>query len=197
MKRLTIVASAVLLLCLPRDSAAQGFVNPFVGVTLTSPSTKGSSSKPGFGVAFGKIGKIVGGESEIAYYPEVLDKTANSLAKSRVITFSGNTLIGPMIGPVKVYGALGVGDLYLNVSSLSSIVIPNPTSISTNYFTFNAGGGVMGFFGSHFGVRGDLRYYRSFGFKFADINAPGAGLGGLSLDRFDFWRASFGVVAKF
>jgi hypothetical protein len=197
MKRLTIFASAVLVLCVPRDGAAQGFINPFVGVTLTSPSTKGSSSKPGFGVAFGGVGKIVGGESEIAYYPEVLDKTANNLSKSRVITFSGNTLIGPMIGPVKVYGALGAGNLNLNVTSLSSVVLPNPTSVTSNYFTFNVGGGVMGFFGSHFGVRGDLRYYRAFGFKFADINAPGAGLGGLSLDKFEFWRASFGLVAKF
>jgi hypothetical protein len=34
----------------------------------------------------------------MAYYPEVVDKTANSLAKNRVITFSGNTLIGPTIG---------------------------------------------------------------------------------------------------
>jgi hypothetical protein len=197
MKRLTILVSALLLLCFPRDGAAQGFINPFVGVTLTSPSTKGSSSKPGFGVAFGKIGKIIGGESEIAYYPEVLDKTANNLSKSKVITFSGNTLIGPMIGPVKAYGALGVGDLYLNVTSLASVVVPNPTSVSTNYFTFNVGGGVMGFFGPHFGVRGDLRYYKAFGFKFTDINVAGAGLGGLALDKFDFWRASFGLVAKF
>jgi Outer membrane protein beta-barrel domain len=198
MKRLTIIASALLLLGLARNGAAQGFINPFVGVTLTSPSAKGGSSKPGFGVAFGGIGGIVGGETEFAYYPEVLDKTANSLAKSRVITFSGGTIIGPTIGAVKPYGAFGVGNLNLNVTSLASLVIPNPTSFSSNYFTFNVGGGVMGFFGSHLGVRGDLRYYRAFGFKFDEVAATsGSGLGGLALDRFDFWRAGFGLVAKF
>jgi hypothetical protein len=192
MKRLAIVASALLLTCLARDAAGQGFVNPFVGTTLTSPSTNGSSSKPGFGVAFGSVGKIIGFESEIAYYPELIDKAANNLAKSKVITFSGNTLIGPTIGPVKAYGAFGFGDLYLNVTGLSSIVIPNPASISTNYFTFNVGGGAMGFFTSHLGMRGDLRFYRAFGFKLDDIQSSG-----LTLDQFEFWRANIGFVAKF
>ena len=53
------------------------------------------------------------------------------------------------------------------------------------YFTFNVGGGVMGFFTSHLGVRGDLRYYRAFGFKLADLDSAG-----LKLDRFDFWRGN-------
>jgi hypothetical protein len=193
MKQITILASVLMLLSLPRDGAAQGFINPFVGTTLTSPSARGGHSKAGFGIAFGGIGGIVGGETEFAYYPEVIDTTANNLSKSRVITFSGSTLIGPMIGPVKVYGAIGAGNLNLNVTSLSSIVIPNETTISSNYFTFNAGGGVMGFFSNHFGVRGDLRYYRAFGFKISDVPTGT----GLALDRFDFWRAGFGLVVKF
>jgi hypothetical protein len=192
MKRTTIVLSALLLLGLARDGAAQGFINPFVGTTLTSPSAKGGHSKAGFGVAFGAIGKIVGGETEIAYYPEVIDTTANGLDKSRVITFSGNTLIGPTIGPVKPYFGLGAGNLNLNVTSLKSVALPTVANISSNYFTFNVGGGVMGFFGSHFGVRGDLRYYRAFGFKLQDLATTG-----LQLDRFDFWRAGFGLVVKF
>jgi hypothetical protein len=192
MKRLTVMASTLLLLGLARDGAAQGFINPFIGTTLSSPSAKGGHSKAGFGVAFGGIGKIIGGETEIAYYPEVIDTTANALDKSRVITFSGNTLIGPTIGPVKPYFGLGAGNLNLNVTSLKSVVLPTGASISSNYFTFNVGGGVMGFFGSHFGVRGDLRYYRAFGFKLEDLATTG-----LALDRFDFWRAGFGLVAKF
>ena len=193
MKRLTVIASAFLLLCVARDGAAQGFIiNPFVGVTLSSPSNSGNSSKPGFGAAFGHVGKFMGFESEIAYYPEVMQNAANNIAKNKVITFSGNTLIGPTIGPVKVYGAGGVGDLHLDVTSLSSVLVPNPATVSTNYFTFNAGGGVMAFFTSHVGVRGDLRYYRALGFKIADVETTG-----LQLDRFDFWRAGVGLVLKF
>ena len=192
MRRFTTVLFALLLLCLARGAAAQGFVNPFVGTTLTSPSPSGGSSKPGFGVAFGSIGKIVGFETEIAYFPELLDNAANGVAKNKALTFSGNTLIGPMVGPVKVYGAIGFGDLHLNVTSLANVVIPNLESLSSNFFTINYGGGAMGFFTSHLGVRGDLRYFKAFGFKFEDSATTG-----LALDKFDFWRANIGLAVKF
>ena len=192
MRRFLLTLAAAILASLPRVAAAQGFINPFIGTTLTSPTPNNGSSKPGFGVALGMLGTIVGAETEVAYYPEVLDNATNGLNKNKVITFSGNTLIGPTIGPVKVYGAVGLGDLYLNVTSLQSVVVPNPTSISTNYFTLNVGGGVAGFFSSHVGVRGDLRYYRAFGFKVEDLQNPQ-----LALDKFDFWRGNIGVAFKF
>lgn len=192
MKSLILIVASLLTVSAAHDASAQVFVNPFVGTTLTSPSPNGSRSKIGYGVAFGNVGNIFGFESEVAYYPEVLDNSANALAKSRVFTFSGNTLIGPTLGRVKAYGAVGVGDLFLNVSSLSSIVVPNPTNISTNYFTINAGAGAMVFVTSHLGVRGDLRYYRAYGFNLTDLQASG-----LTLSHFDFWRASVGLAAKF
>ena len=61
----------------------------------------GRSTKPGFGVAFGSLGKFVGGETEIAYFPEVIDNAANALSKSQVISFAADTLLGPTIGRVK------------------------------------------------------------------------------------------------
>jgi hypothetical protein len=193
MKRPMLAVTVLLVLVGAAPSAsAQGFINPFVGTTLTSPSTRGSSSQAGFGVALGSVGSIIGAETEIAYYPHVLDNAANGLAKNKVITFSGGLLVGPTIGPLKVYGAAGLGDLYLNVTSLSSIVVPNPASISNNYFTVNVGGGVMGFVAPHFGLRGDLRYYRAYGFQLSDLQSTG-----LALTRFDFWRADVGIVAKF
>ena len=157
MKHITVVFATILFLSAAHSAAAQVFVSPFVDTTLTSPSATGGSSKPGFGIALGNVGRIVGAETEIGYQPEILDNSANALEKSRVFTFSGSTLIGPTIGRVKAYGAVGAGDLFLNVTKLSSLVIPNPASISTNYFTVNVGGGVMGFFTTHMGVRADLR----------------------------------------
>jgi hypothetical protein len=191
MRASTIVAT-ILFVAASHGASAQVFVSPFVDTTLSSPSATGSSSKPGFGFSLGNIGKIIGAETEIGYQPEVIDNTANALAKSRVITLAGNVLIGPTIGRVKAYGAIGAGDLFLNVTRLSSLVIPDAASISTNYFTVNAGGGVIGFFTAHMGVRGDLRYFRAYGFKISDLQTAG-----LALDRFDFWRASVGFVAKF
>lgn len=192
MKRLIAITAAILIVSAARDAAAQVFVNPFVDSTLTSPTGRGGGSKAGFGAAFGNIGKIVGAETEVAYYPELLDTAANALAKSKVVSFSGGTLIGPTLGRIKPYGALGFGGLYLNVTSVSSLVVPNPASVSNTYFSFNAGGGVMGFFSTHFGVRGDLRYFRAYGFKLDDLENAG-----LAFDRLNFWRAGIGLAAKF
>jgi opacity protein-like surface antigen len=187
-----IVAAVFLVVLGARGAAAQIFVNPFVDATLSSPSAVGSSSQPGFGVSIGNVGKVVGFETELSYQPELIDNSANALAKSRVFTVSGNLLVGPTIGRVKPYGAAGVGNLNLNVTRLSSLVIPSPESISSNYLTVNVGGGVMGFVTTHLGVRADLRYYRAYGFKLTDLETAG-----LALDRFDFWRAGVGLVAKF
>ena len=188
-----IVVTAALFLCIgTHDARAQGFINPFIGTTLSSPTSAGSSTKMGFGVAFGGLGKVVGGETELAYFPELIDNSANALAKSKVITFSGNMLIGPTVGAVKPYFAIGAGNLYLNVTNLSTVVVPTVESVSNNYFTFNAGGGVIGFFTGHLGVRGDLRYTRAFGLKITDLQTAG-----LQLDKFNFWRGTVGLVAKF
>jgi opacity protein-like surface antigen len=131
---------------------------------------------------------VIGGETEIAYFPQLLDNSANAIAKNKVVTFSGSTLIGPTVGRVKPYVAIGAGNLHLNVTSLSSAVLP----LSKNYFTFNAGGGVIGFFTNHVGVRADLRYTRAFGLKIEDLETAG-----LQLEKFNFWRATFGLAARF
>ena len=51
---------------------------------------------------------------------------------------------------------------------------------------------MIGFFTNHLGVRGDLRYTRAFGINVTDLATTG-----LTLDKFNFWRATFGLVAKF
>jgi len=192
MNRLVLLAVTLIALSAAREAAAQGFVSPFIGTTLSSPTATGSSTRAGYGISLGSLGKIVGAETEIAYFPELIDNSANALAKNKVFTVTGDTLIGPIIGRVKPYAAIGAGNLHLNVTNLTSAVLPTQASISNNYFTFNAGGGVIGFFTQHFGARGDLRYTRAFGIKVADLSTAG-----LSLDHFDYWRATFGVAVKF
>jgi hypothetical protein len=193
MHRFILLAGALLVVCAASNASAQFVVSPFIGTTVTSPTATGSSTKPGYGVAFGGLGKVVGAETEIAFFPEIIDNSANAIAKNKAITFSGDMLIGPTVGAVKPYFAFGAGSLNLNVTQLSNVVIPNPTSISNNYFTFNAGGGVIGFFAKHLGVRGDLRYTRAFGLKLTDTPDKNP----LALDKFNFWRAYFGLAARF
>jgi opacity protein-like surface antigen len=193
MKVLYLGALAVLLLA-PRDAAAQSFfISPFIDTTLSSPSTSGGHSKAGFGVSLGTLGKFIGSETEIAYHPQILDNSANGLGKSHVLTFSQNMVIGPTIGAVKPYFTVGGGDLHLNVSSVSSLTTATPEGISNNYFTLNLGGGAAYFVRKGIGVRGDLRYFKAYGFDFKDIEASG----GLKFNKFTFWRLGFGAQFAF
>src|SRR4029453_2401982 len=187
------LAGALLLLSVPRGAAAQSFfVSPFVDTTLSSPTGTGGSSKAGFGVAFGKLGKVVGLETEVTYHPEIVDNAANALAKSRVLTLSENLVVGPTIGHVKQYGVIGAGDLHLNATSVASVAVPNPESFSNNYFTINFGGGVAYFFNKRVGARGDLRYFRAYGLNLNDLETSG-----LTFNRFNFWRAGVGATFGF
>ena len=190
MKRFVTIMVPVLVLAGAGSASAQLFINPFIGTTLTSPSPSADSSRMGYGVAFGTLGKIVGVDTEIAYYPEILNST--TALKTKALSFMADTLIGPTIKFVKIYGAIGAGSLNLNVSNLSSVVVPNADSISNNYFTFNAGVGAAGYFSSHFGVKGDVRYFKAFGFKIEDFEGAD-----ISFDKFDFWRATIGLLVKF
>ena len=69
-------------------------------------------------------------------------------------------------------------------------------SLASNYFTFNVGGGAIGYLTDHLGVRADLRYLRAYGIDFAALEAAEA-TDSLSLKHFDFWRLNIGLAAKF
>ena len=64
-------------------------------------------------------------------------------------------------------------------------------SSSNNDLGWNAGGGVMGYFSDHFGLRGDVRYMRS-------LQNNSTSLTNVNFDpgNFHFWRASIGVVLR-
>jgi hypothetical protein len=183
--------ACVVTVVAPREAAAQGFFNPFIGATLSSPSPLGGRSQPGFGVALGSIGLIFGGDFEFAYFPQVIDNQPNGLSQSRAITIAASTLIGPRIGPVKVYAAFGGGDTILSSAPLSTLTNPSPSSLSSHYFTLNSGGGLIVFFAGRLGMRGDVRYLRAYGFS---DGTQGTSVG---FNHFNFWRGTLGLAVKF
>ena len=193
--RLILIGVTLLTFSAAQKAEAQGFIiNPFFTTTLTSPSG-GGHTKPGVGLAFGTNRKILSLETEIAYHPQIID-TALDGSKSKVLTFSGDMIIGPTIGHVKGYGAVGAGDLHLNFKSLSKLAATDMDSLASNYFTFNVGGGAIYYLTDHLGVRADLRYLRAYGIDFAALEAAEA-TDSLSLKHFDFWRLNIGLAAKF
>jgi hypothetical protein len=64
-------------------------------------------------------------------------------------------------------------------------------SLDNGEAAFDFGGGVMFFFGTHVGVRGDVRYFRTFkdvALDLINVNNPG---------KLDFARGSAGLILRF
>jgi hypothetical protein len=63
-------------------------------------------------------------------------------------------------------------------------------SYSKTSFGYDLGGGVMGFFSSHVGIRGDLRHFHTFD----DLTIVGLQINNTKLN---FWRGSLGLALRF
>ena len=104
----------------------------------------------------------------------------------------GNLIIGVPIGGqhgagVRPYVVGGVGLLRTQIDGGTLATV----SSSDNMFGWDAGGGVMGYFSDHVGLRGDLRYLRGVG----DLTTHVSSID-INGDKLHFWRASIGVTFR-
>ena len=181
---LMLVAAAMYSVAAPRPAAAQeSFVNFLVGNTTTSSDSGGDGPRAVYGLAFGSLVPKAGAEIEFVYLPQMFDTAV--VSTSRAFSVMGDVFVGPTIGPVRIYGAIGVGDLYVNLSSATA-------DFSSHYLTVNGGAGVAVFFGPHLGVRGDLRYFHPTG-----VSADDLGRVGVDPEQLKFWRPTVGLTLKF
>jgi hypothetical protein len=171
------------------DARAQGFISPLIGFDFGGDSGCPTASdcedkNSNIGVALGTL-KAVGYEAEFAYARSFFGETPGT--SSNVLTFMNNLLIAPKIGPVRPYFLFGVGLIKTRVE----LTAPGLLETSNNNFGWDLGGGLMVFFGDHFGVRGDLRKFSSFGDSGLAALIPGAG------EKINFNRAAAAVVFAF
>lgn len=174
---------------------ADGLFIPFIGVNFggdsgTELGTAIDSSRFNWGASIAWMGAgVIGVEGDFGYSPDFFGKT--DLGGSSVFTATGNLLVGAPFGGqkgfgVRPYGLVGIG-----------IVHPTGDAFGAqfddeNKLGWDFGGGVMVFFGTHAGIRGDIRYFRTFdalevlGIQLAD--EPG---------DLDFTRGSIGFVFRF
>jgi opacity protein-like surface antigen len=155
------------------------------GGNAQCPNLSGcEAKKTNVSVSFGAMGNIFGIEEEVAYAPSFFG-TVPGLASS-VFTLMTNVMLVPKIGPVRPYFEAGVGLVKTHAELTAASVFTTDNS----GFGWNFGGGVMGFFGEHVGLRGDLRYFRAF----KDLTVLGFTLPDSTIN---YGRASVGVVLKF
>ena len=171
----------------PAQARADGYVNPWLGVNALSGNDGGNIT---FGVTTGYMGAgVFGFEADLGYSPHffTLDNGLNSRTG---VTIMGDAILGIPIGGthgagIRPFVSSGIG-LIRTMTELQNV---NDVSSSTNSFGWNAGIGMMGFFNDHVGLRGDLRYFRTFEDSITGIDLLNGG-------RLRFWRFSGGVTFR-
>lgn len=190
-RRLAIVVlhTFLLTLAVSSDAGAQGFISPFLGFNFGGdagcPEITGCEDKNlNWGVAAGAMGSVLGFEEEFGYATNFFGESPTQ--SSNVLTLMSNLMLVPKIGPVRPYFLTGVGLIKTHVELTPSSVLAS----DNNSFGWDIGGGVMGMFGDHVGVRGEIRYFHAF----QDLDVLGVNL---SSTKIDFGRAAAGLVLKF
>jgi Outer membrane protein beta-barrel domain len=191
--RQTLALSLLLGLLTPAVARADGMIVPFVGVNFAGSSGQEISDaidaqRVDWGVSLAYMGGgVLGIEADIGYSPDFFGKT--DLGGSSVLAATGNLLIGIPIGGqtgvgVRPYALVGLGVIRSKVDTFGDI-----PSLDNSELSWDFGGGVMFFFGTHVGLRGDLRYFRTFGdVEFDIVDRP---------QTLEFGRASAGLILRF
>jgi opacity protein-like surface antigen len=193
--RRTLAIGFLMMALTPAAARADGFITPFLGVNFGGDAGQTLSSgtdaeRYDWGASFGWMGGgVFGVEADIGYSPDFYGKT--DAGGSSVLSIMGNLLIGVPFGGqqgfgFRPFGLVGFGALRSDLDSFTELVGFDNTEVAWNF-----GGGVMIFFGSNVGIRGDVRYFRTFG----DVNfGP---LETSDTDAVDYTRGSIGLVLRF
>ena len=188
----------VTLSCLPVAARADGYVSPFIGAnfggTVGTPLNLAirDRNRVAFGAQFGGMGGgVFGAEVDFSYTQNFFAESEGIVQGNNLLTVVPAVIIGIPIGGqtgggVRPYFTAGAGLIRRDVD-LGSLL-----SISKNDLAYSLGGGLMGFFGDHFGLRGDVRYFRNF-------QVDEFSFSGFSFERgtFNFTRASAGAIFRF
>lgn len=203
------IASLVLLgsVAAPSKASADWLLTPFVGWNFGGSAdflTDGGGDfddefeqRANFGVSLAWMGAgIIGFEADLGYTPNFFENTTGpdnfEFGDNSVTTLMANLMIGIPIGGqtgggFRPYVVGGVGLVKATAADDQFGVF----DIDSNSFGFDVGGGAMFFFSDSFGLRADVRYFRSFEDAKLD-NDLHFDFGGLK-----FWRGSLGATFRF
>lgn len=193
----------VLLLCgltvaaVPSPARADAYFAPFIGANFGGDvgrplnSAVRDRNRAAVGGTLGAMGGgVFGIELDVSYtwnfYPGPEGSDSSNLATFMPALVLGVPLGGQSGPGIRPFVLAGAGLVRRNFDAETL------TSFSQNDLAYTLGGGVMGFFTDHVGIRGDIRYIRNFRVDDFDLT-------GLDFERgtFNFSRASAGIVFRF
>jgi opacity protein-like surface antigen len=203
--RKVVVSSFVVVLSFlasPAKASADWLFTPFVGTVFNGAADFDDGFDGDFeferrftyGASLGYMGAgAIGFEFDFGYTPNFFETTSDDgfdfASDSNVTTFMGNLIIGAPIGGqhgfgVRPFAVGGVGLLRGSVTDIDDFF-----EVDKNSWGWDVGGGLLIFFADTIGIRGDVRYFRTF--TSGDDDQLDFDLGG-----FDFWRATAGVTFR-
>ena len=193
------------LIAVPRTASADWLFTPFIGTGFNVAADFGDAFDDSteferqftYGASLGYMGAgVIGFEFDFGYSPNFFETRVNDddftfADDSNVTTLMGNVILGIPVGGqtgfgIRPYAIGGVGLIRTHVEGAGLFF----EDLDTNDFGFNIGGGLHAFFTDNVGIRGDVRYFRSFASDDDEDSFD------LNLSSFDFWRASAGVTFR-
>ncbi len=179
--RLFLVLVAVLALA--GRARAEIILTPFAGTTWGG-TTEGNHTT--FGGAVGFLGGgVFGVEAEFGYVKDFFGEELGEEAESnRVQSLSGNLVLALPAGAFRPYGTAGISLIRTALESRTSFF-----DVRNDNAGYNVGGGLFIWLGGNVGLRGDIRYFQTFG----DVAASGT----FPISKLDFWRGIGGLTLKF
>ncbi len=189
MKLRTIIPAALLaVIFLPSAARADVYLTPFVGTTFGGDA----SQKFSWGTSLSFVNDTpIGFDLDFGLTPDFFGGNSNFglTGDNNVTSLTADVTIGAPMGynhSIRPYAVVGVGLLRTFVDS------PNVfDNVTKNDWGYNVGGGLVGFFSDHVGLKGDVRYYRRIK---SDADNGFLGLGNGQLD---FWRGTIGLALRF
>ena len=190
----TLALSLLLAALMPAPARADGMLIPFIGVNFAGNSRSAISDaldadRFDWGASLAYMGGgFLGIEADFAYSPDFHGRT--DLGGSSVTTLMGNLLIGIPFGGqtgfgIRPYALAGVGMIRSKFDAFGDVL-----SLDNSKVGWDVGGGAMFFFGTHVGLRADVRYFRTFSaIDLFDVIEERS--------RLDFGRASTGLILRF
>jgi Outer membrane protein beta-barrel domain len=172
------LATVLALFSTAAPARADITLTPYIGALFSGDLP---TAKAAYGVSLAAMGKgIFGAEFDFSWTPNFVDATPISAAVTEA-NLAGNLIVGIPIGgthgaSVRPY-VVGGGGLLRATAKQSDFL----DRLTSNDFAWDFGGGVMGTFNGHIGLRADLRYFRT-------NNGSNA---------YKFWRGTGGLALKF
>jgi len=197
MRKQWVWVAAFVLLLSPPEARAEWLFTPSIGSTFGA-DTFGENNRV-MSLAIASIDEdAFGWEANLTVAPNFFDRTISQfdfVGSGNVTTTMINALISiPVAGQQRTsfrpYVTGGLGLMRMHVASDPA----DPFVTNEHEVGWDLGAGAMGFFGNYVGLRGDLRYLRSFQnghpswTRNVDVDiAPG---------NFDFFQATVGLTFR-